>query len=73
MRRARHARKEFPVGIPSSPTPLGLRVGVGHVTKTLGAGGKPAPLYHLYRIYTLLHYVTAATRIPFQYFQPYEY
>ena len=37
------------------------------MTKTLGAGGKPAPLYHLYRIYTLLHYVTAV-RIPFQYF-----
>ena len=32
------------------------------MTKTLGAGGKPAPLYHLYRIYTLLHYVTAAPK-----------
>jgi hypothetical protein len=36
---------------------------VGHVIKILGAGLLPAPPYHLDRIYTLLPYVTAATRI----------
>jgi hypothetical protein len=50
---------------PIQSYPLGLRVGVGHVTKTLGAALPPAPLYHLYRIYTLLRYVTAAIGIHF--------
>lgn len=39
--------------------PLGLRVRVGHVIRTLSAGGR-APLYHLDRMYTILHYVTAS-------------
>jgi hypothetical protein len=47
----------------SKTYPLGLRMRVGHVIKILGAGLLPAPPYHLDRIYTLLPYVTAATRI----------